>query len=86
MSDLKTILKLKRTTTPQFPGPMGWREIARRIGMKSGQLAHYHMLRMTRHEKTPRCPCCLQKLIREKEPCKLNPDTPASTQTTSAAL
>lgn len=63
--DLETIMQLKRTATPQFPGPMGWREIGRRLGM-SGQGAQWHARKLLKDPKHPRCPCCLQKLLKEK--------------------
>lgn len=62
-SMLDAILKLKRTLVPGTPGPMGWREIGRRLGM-SGQLAHHHSKKIKDRDK--RCPTCLRKLEREK--------------------
>lgn len=62
---LKTILKLKRTLSPLTLSPMGWREIAGRIGMKSAQLAQYHARKEMAGEKCHRCPTCLQKLAEE---------------------
>lgn len=62
---LTAILQLKRTQSPDFPGPMGWREIGNRLGM-SGQGAHYHARKLLDDPKQPRCPYCLQKLEKEK--------------------
>jgi hypothetical protein len=45
---------------------MGWREIGRRLGM-SGQGARWHASKLLHDPKQPRCPCCLQKLTKEKE-------------------
>lgn len=64
---LQTILKLKRTLSPSFPGPMAWREIAKRVNMSSGQLAHYHAKRLLGKSWQTRCPCCLRPLSKEKE-------------------
>jgi hypothetical protein len=61
----RTILKLKKTATPQFPGPMGWREIGRRLGM-SGPGARFHAEKILADNQHPRCPSCLQELELEK--------------------
>lgn len=59
---LKTILKLKRTMNPQMPGPMGWREIGRRLGMTQ-MGARYHARKIV--ADPCRCPHCLRKLDKE---------------------
>ncbi len=60
---LETILQLKKTSTPQFPTGMTWREIGKRLGT-SGQAAHERAMTAIKGEKVPRCPCCLQKLAK----------------------
>jgi len=65
MIELKTILKLKRTLSTKTLGPMGWREIAPKIGLKSGQLAQYHAKRALGDGAAHRCPTCLQELDRK---------------------
>lgn len=65
---LKTILQLKRTVSTINNLPMGWRELATRIGMKSGQLAQYHARKELAREKRHRCPQCLQSLREETKP------------------
>lgn len=66
MRDLKTTLELKRTYSTKTSGPMGWRELAAKIGLKSGQLARYQAFRDLKQDKGHRCPTCLQKLASEK--------------------
>ena len=60
---LEVIMQLKRTSTPQFPTGMTWREIGKRLGM-SGQGAYSHAKKVMDDPRSPRCPCCLQRLKR----------------------
>lgn len=64
MLTLATILKLKRTQGTDFPGPMGWREIGKRLGM-TGQGAHAQAKKHL--NGVPRCPCCLRRLEKLSE-------------------
>jgi hypothetical protein len=65
---LKTILKLKRTLSPETLSPMGWREIGKRIGL-TGPGAHY-LTRSKLPDIHKRCPQCLRRLEKDLPPEK----------------
>ena len=63
---MKDVLLKLKSTASKTGGPMGWREIGARMGV-TGQAAFYHGRKLSRDNKYPRCPTCLQKLRVEKE-------------------
>lgn len=60
---LKVILKLKRTMSPTMAGPMGWREIGKRLGM-SPMGPRWHARDVL--ADPCRCPSCLRKLEKQE--------------------